>query len=111
MKKCRARYGLNQQDMWCRPCRRKKKCIQVQSFIEDENQIGDWNRPSNSSSNSNDTLPGHSTQMILQQGMRYSPRSASSTQQIPTGLGSNKSAGSYSVYSYPSPFQLPGPSG
>ncbi|XP_065349454.1 protein pangolin, isoforms A/H/I/S isoform X4 [Cloeon dipterum] len=27
MKKCRARYGLEQQSQWCKPCRRKKKCI------------------------------------------------------------------------------------
>uniref|UniRef100_W5MVZ9 Transcription factor 7 n=1 Tax=Lepisosteus oculatus TaxID=7918 RepID=W5MVZ9_LEPOC len=26
-KKCRARFGLNQQTDWCGPCRRKKKCI------------------------------------------------------------------------------------
>ncbi|KAH8283415.1 hypothetical protein KR054_010998, partial [Drosophila jambulina] len=27
MKKCRARFGLDQQNQWCKPCRRKKKCI------------------------------------------------------------------------------------
>ncbi|XP_047661541.1 transcription factor 7 isoform X6 [Tachysurus fulvidraco] len=27
LKKCRARFGLNQQMDWCDPCRRKKKCI------------------------------------------------------------------------------------
>ncbi|XP_078316720.1 transcription factor 7-like 2 isoform X2 [Crassostrea virginica] len=26
-KKCRARYGVDQQNQWCKPCRRKKKCI------------------------------------------------------------------------------------
>ncbi|XP_076360658.1 transcription factor 7-like 2 isoform X2 [Tachypleus tridentatus] len=26
-KKCRARFGLDQQNHWCKPCRRKKKCI------------------------------------------------------------------------------------
>lgn len=26
-KKCRARYGLDKQNNWCKPCRRKKKCI------------------------------------------------------------------------------------
>ncbi|XP_059176932.1 transcription factor 7-like 2 isoform X3 [Physella acuta] len=26
-KKCRARYGMEQQSRWCKPCRRKKKCI------------------------------------------------------------------------------------
>nr|ATI22080.1 TCF-3 [Schmidtea mediterranea] len=27
MKKCRARYGIEQMSQWCKPCRRKKKCI------------------------------------------------------------------------------------
>ncbi|GFT98440.1 hypothetical protein NPIL_547551 [Nephila pilipes] len=27
LKKCRARFGLDQQSSWCKPCRRKKKCI------------------------------------------------------------------------------------
>ncbi|XP_067621231.1 protein pangolin, isoforms A/H/I/S [Eurosta solidaginis] len=27
LKKCRARFGLDQQNQWCKPCRRKKKCI------------------------------------------------------------------------------------
>lgn len=26
-RKCRARYGLHQLHLWCKPCRRKKKCI------------------------------------------------------------------------------------
>ncbi|XP_066549534.1 transcription factor 7-like 2 isoform X10 [Amia ocellicauda] len=26
-KKCRALFGLDQQSLWCKPCRRKKKCI------------------------------------------------------------------------------------
>uniref|UniRef100_A0A915IQC5 dTCF n=1 Tax=Romanomermis culicivorax TaxID=13658 RepID=A0A915IQC5_ROMCU len=26
-KKCRARFGLNQQDQWCKHCKRKKKCL------------------------------------------------------------------------------------
>uniref|UniRef100_A0A336L3L4 dTCF n=1 Tax=Culicoides sonorensis TaxID=179676 RepID=A0A336L3L4_CULSO len=34
MKKCRARYGLDQQNQWCKPCRRKKKCIR---YKEDQN--------------------------------------------------------------------------
>ncbi|CAH8517007.1 unnamed protein product [Dicrocoelium dendriticum] len=32
LKKCRARFGLEHQNMWCKPCRRKKKCIR---FISD----------------------------------------------------------------------------
>ena len=34
VKKCRARYGLEQQDLWCKPCRRKKKCVRVQMFLD-----------------------------------------------------------------------------
>ena len=29
IKKCRARYSLEQQNLLCKPCRRKKKCIQM----------------------------------------------------------------------------------
>ncbi|NP_001292177.1 uncharacterized protein LOC100641322 [Amphimedon queenslandica] len=29
-RKCRARFGMDQQQMWCGPCRRKKKCIRVE---------------------------------------------------------------------------------
>ncbi|KAI0987782.1 hypothetical protein GJ496_009049 [Pomphorhynchus laevis] len=30
-RKCRATYGVNQVDLWCKPCRRKKKCIRFQT--------------------------------------------------------------------------------
>ncbi|KAG8182469.1 hypothetical protein JTE90_020388 [Oedothorax gibbosus] len=30
-KKCRARFGLDKQSSWCKPCRRKKKCIRYRS--------------------------------------------------------------------------------
>merc|ERR1712202_17205 len=33
IKKCRARYGMEQQDLWCKPCKRKKKCIRVQMYL------------------------------------------------------------------------------
>lgn len=33
IKKCRARYGVEQQTLWCKPCRRKKKCIRVQMYL------------------------------------------------------------------------------
>ncbi|XP_066901084.1 protein pangolin, isoforms A/H/I/S isoform X1 [Halyomorpha halys] len=35
MKKCRARYGLDQQSQWCKPCRRKKKCIRYKECGDD----------------------------------------------------------------------------
>ncbi|XP_055317461.1 putative uncharacterized protein DDB_G0277255 isoform X2 [Sitodiplosis mosellana] len=36
MKKCRARFGLDQQNQWCKPCRRKKKCIRYMEGDNDE---------------------------------------------------------------------------
>ncbi|XP_077289650.1 transcription factor pangolin isoform X2 [Arctopsyche grandis] len=33
LKKCRARYGLEQQSQWCKPCRRKKKCIRYMEAL------------------------------------------------------------------------------
>ncbi|XP_062564563.1 protein pangolin, isoforms A/H/I/S-like [Armigeres subalbatus] len=36
MKKCRARYGLDQQNQWCKPCRRKKKCIRYKEMTDSE---------------------------------------------------------------------------
>jgi len=34
IKMSRARYGLEQQELWCKPCRRKKKCIRVQMYLD-----------------------------------------------------------------------------
>ncbi|XP_018653369.1 putative pangolin [Schistosoma mansoni] len=36
LKKCRARFGLEHQNMWCKPCRRKKKCIRFISEADPE---------------------------------------------------------------------------
>ncbi|XP_050427771.1 protein pangolin, isoforms A/H/I/S isoform X2 [Adelges cooleyi] len=42
MKKCRARYGLDQQSQWCKPCRRKKRCIRyIESGGDSGNQSDD----------------------------------------------------------------------
>ncbi|XP_014244823.1 uncharacterized protein LOC106664004 isoform X2 [Cimex lectularius] len=41
MKKCRARYGLDQQSQWCKPCRRKKKCIRYKECGDDGTQSED----------------------------------------------------------------------
>ncbi|CAG2122468.1 unnamed protein product, partial [Medioppia subpectinata] len=44
LKKCRARFGLDQQNNWCKPCRRKKKCIRYldggDTAGESEDNIG-----------------------------------------------------------------------
>jgi len=37
-KKCRARYGLDRQDQWCKPCRRKKKCIRFLAGADGTNE-------------------------------------------------------------------------
>lgn len=43
-KKCRARFGLDQQSSWCKPCRRKKKCIRYvdgsDNALDSEDNIG-----------------------------------------------------------------------
>ncbi|XP_014207279.1 protein pangolin, isoforms A/H/I/S isoform X1 [Copidosoma floridanum] len=41
MKKCRARFGLDQQSQWCKPCRRKKKCIRYMGEGGDGDADGD----------------------------------------------------------------------
>ena len=33
-RKCRARYGLHQLHLWCKPCRRKKKCIRFAMEVD-----------------------------------------------------------------------------
>ncbi|XP_060661271.1 protein pangolin, isoforms A/H/I/S isoform X5 [Drosophila nasuta] len=33
MKKCRARFGLDQQNQWCKPCRQHKKCIRYMEAL------------------------------------------------------------------------------
>ncbi|XP_032792517.2 protein pangolin, isoforms A/H/I/S isoform X3 [Daphnia magna] len=41
MKKCRARYGLDQQSQWCKPCRRKKKCIRYMDGADEADHSED----------------------------------------------------------------------
>lgn len=43
-RKCRARYGMEQQNLWCGPCRRKKKCIKYSE--EDDGHDGHCEDPS-----------------------------------------------------------------
>ncbi|XP_059092492.1 protein pangolin, isoforms A/H/I/S-like isoform X2 [Tigriopus californicus] len=52
MKKCRARFGLDQQDLWCKPCRRKKKCIRVQVYLEGKSAAAAAASAASSGSNS-----------------------------------------------------------
>nr|QXY82384.1 TCF HduTCF [Halisarca dujardinii] len=41
-KKCRARYGMDQQHMWCQPCRRKKRCARYgEGDVDDDDDDDD----------------------------------------------------------------------
>ncbi|XP_064537487.1 protein pangolin, isoforms A/H/I/S isoform X3 [Drosophila montana] len=43
MKKCRARFGLDQQNQWCKPCRRKKKCIRYMEALHGNGSLANGN--------------------------------------------------------------------
>ncbi|CAN0140726.1 unnamed protein product [Lampetra planeri] len=51
-KKCRARYGVDQQNNWCSPCRRKKKCAR---YPYDDDSCASNN---SSDESMTDSLPG-----------------------------------------------------
>nr|XP_019952756.1 PREDICTED: transcription factor 7 isoform X2 [Paralichthys olivaceus] len=68
-KKCRARFGLNQQTDWCGPCRRKKKCIRYL-------QGGGCPSPTSSDLSAIDSPPSSSpSQHPLYQHQRQHPAS------------------------------------
>ncbi|XP_003747335.1 protein pangolin, isoforms A/H/I/S [Galendromus occidentalis] len=52
-KKCRARFGLDQQSEWCKPCRRKKKCSR---FLGGDDNPGS-NNPGSNAPSSNGPSP------------------------------------------------------
>jgi len=35
MEKCRRRYGVEQTDLWCKPCLRKRKCVRVLEIAQE----------------------------------------------------------------------------
>ena len=39
-RKCRARFGVHQINMWCKPCRRKKKCIRFSPMDDPSGKSG-----------------------------------------------------------------------
>ena len=52
VKKCRARYGLEHQDAWCKHCKIKKKCIRAQSYNETNiARVGQPGQPAGPSGN------------------------------------------------------------
>ncbi|KAM6906982.1 transcription factor 7 isoform 3-T3 [Xenentodon cancila] len=79
-KKCRARFGLNQQTDWCGPCRRKKKCIRYL-------QGGGCPSPSSSDLSAIDSppSPSPSRQRLYQRppSPGYSPPPPSPSSRIP----------------------------
>jgi len=44
-KKCRARFGIDNQDRWCRHCKRKKRCLNVCDDGEHSSSSGDTSPP------------------------------------------------------------------
>jgi len=59
-KKCRARYGLDRQEQWCKPCRRTKKCIRFivgadgeTTEVPDKDQVEHNNNNNNNNANNN----------------------------------------------------------
>ncbi|VDP12230.1 unnamed protein product [Soboliphyme baturini] len=50
MKKCRARFGLDQQSKWCKHCKRKKKCLWFKDSDADGTDIAEQSPPSQVSS-------------------------------------------------------------
>jgi len=41
MEKCRRRYGVEQPDLWCKPCKRKRKCVRVLEKAQDTETASD----------------------------------------------------------------------
>jgi hypothetical protein len=41
-KKCRARFGLDQQANWCKHCKRKKKCLRYTENETASNDVDSW---------------------------------------------------------------------
>ncbi|XP_065225112.1 protein pangolin, isoforms A/H/I/S isoform X2 [Planococcus citri] len=68
MKKCRARYGLDQQNQWCKPCRRKKRCIRYVESGDSGNQSED-NLGSCGSTGGDTRSPGDEDGESLQQSV------------------------------------------
>ncbi|CAK5090563.1 unnamed protein product [Meloidogyne enterolobii] len=62
-KKCRARFGVDNQIKWCKHCKRKKKCLNV---------LRDSDSPAQVSSTTNPTTPLHHHQQQQQGGQSSS---------------------------------------
>ncbi|KAK9717961.1 HMG (high mobility group) box [Popillia japonica] len=112
MKKCRARYGLDQQSQWCKPCRRKKKCIRYMEVGDnnDGNQSDD-NLGSCGSMGEAHTPPDDDTESLNQSMSSPGGLSALSSLTSPGGVvlpSPSTSVASPSV-SVASPYMLQSP--
>lgn len=95
MKKCRARYGLDQQSQWCKPCRRKKKCIRYMQSDSDDPSSQHHENDNNAmdenmgSCNSDIRSPDDDTESLNQSLSSPGGMSVLSSLQSPsTGMGS-----------------------
>ncbi|XP_031522317.1 LOW QUALITY PROTEIN: transcription factor 7 [Papio anubis] len=78
-KKCRARFGLNQQTDWCGPCRRKKKCIRYlpgegrcpSPVPSDDSALGCPGSPAPQDSPSYHLLPRFPTELLASPAERH----------------------------------------
>ncbi|CAH0546213.1 unnamed protein product [Brassicogethes aeneus] len=112
MKKCRARYGLDQQNQWCKPCRRKKKCIRyMESGGENDGNQSDDNLGSCGSTGDAHTPPEDDTESLNQSMSSPGGLSALSSLTSPGGMvmpSPSASVASPSV-SVASPYMLQSP--
>ncbi|XP_066254379.1 protein pangolin, isoforms A/H/I/S isoform X5 [Euwallacea similis] len=112
MKKCRARYGLDQQSQWCKPCRRKKKCIRyMESGESNDGNQSDDNLGSCGSMGDANTPPDDDNESINQSMSSPGGLSALSSLTSPGGMvlpSPSTSVASPSV-SVASPYMLQSP--
>ncbi|XP_050304248.1 protein pangolin, isoforms A/H/I/S isoform X3 [Anthonomus grandis grandis] len=114
MKKCRARYGLDQQSQWCKPCRRKKKCIRYMESGGDSGNDGnqsDDNLGSCGSMGDANTPPDDDNESLNQSMSSPGGLSGLSSLTSPGGMvlpSPSTSVASPSV-SAPSPYMLQSP--
>ncbi|XP_035703169.1 protein pangolin, isoforms A/H/I/S isoform X2 [Folsomia candida] len=91
MKKCRARYGLDQQSQWCKPCRRKKKCIR---YLEEANNGTGGSGGANSVNSADDNLGSAGSA-----GEPLSPESKAGDSDMDTSSNMDMSSPSFSLTS------------
>lgn len=85
-KKCRAIFGIDNMNKWCKPCRRKKKCIRYMQQLQNQQQQQQSNNNRQCSHDSQHTLPSSSfdtrdlqCSSDVNDAMRSSASSASSS--------------------------------